>query len=230
MTHDPYQMHTNPFQMNPAIGAYPGLTNAFSSPYAALQTSAINPAFGYNPLAANSGLYGGVGQQLGIPSQGFGLSPFTNAWQNPFTNAVYQNPFTAQQNPFVNPLINPLMVAAIQRELIQNQLAAAAQQNLLNPILAAQLAGQVYQQQPYQQQPYQQQQYQQPYQQHMGQGGWGQQQGTPFSQFNNPFAQATLAPQSWVGQGQQGQIHPLLLQSLARGLQSGQGISPWSTF
>jgi len=271
MTHDPYQMH-------PMIGAYSGLTNPFSSPYTAMQTSAINPALAYNPLTANSGLFWGTGQQQGL--QGYPGSQGISPQQLQLAAALSaQSSQMFGLSPFTNALQNPFIAAAVQRDLIQNQLAAnqlaaVAQQNpLLNPVLAAQLTGnlgqigigQQYQQpgfgqsfqqpgfgqsfqqpgfgQSFQQpglgqlvqqhgfNPYQQQYQQQPYQQ-IPQTGWGvgQQQGNPYSQINNPFAQSTLAPQSWVGQGQQGQINPLLLQAVARGLQPNQGISPWGTF
>jgi hypothetical protein len=58
-----------------------------------------------------------------------------------------------------------------------------------------------------------QQQYQQP--------GLG---GTPFGQTGYP-----LAPQSWIGQGQQtGQIHPLYQQLAARAFTPG--INPWAGY
>jgi hypothetical protein len=232
MTHDPYQTY-------PTVGAYSGLTNPFSSPYGAMQTSAFNPAAG-NPLAANAaaawGIPGTFGQQAGPQGYGgispqqlqlasalasqaaqmLGLSPFTGGWQNPlaFQNQLGMLP---QQNPLLNQVLNPLL------------------NPLSNPVLAQLAYGQPYQQ--HQQQPYQQQPYQQ-----MGQAvsPFGQQQFSPFSQFNNPYAQPMLAPQSWVGQGQigqpgqlgggQGQIHPVLLQSIARAIQQSQGITPWGTF
>jgi hypothetical protein len=216
MTHDPYQTY-------PTFGAFSGLTNPFNSPYGAMQSSAINPAVAYNPLA-NAGIP--WGSQAGIQQPYEGVSPQQlqlasalaaqqAAWQNPFAAGAFQHPFAGvQQNPFIN---------------------AALQNPLLNPVLG-QMAAQIYQQ-PYQQQFQQpsQQQFQPP-SQHMGQG-LGQQ-GVPFAQFNSPFGPSnfgppTLAPQSWVGQGQgqpgQGQVHPLFLQSIARALQA-QGVSPWGTY
>jgi hypothetical protein len=232
MTYDPYQTH-------PAVGTFSGLTNPLASLYAAMQPSAINPAMAY-------GLQGVVGQQPGLPGytgiqglqgiptyggispqqlQLLGQSPFTNPWQNPVTNNPYQNPLAVAQNPFVAALQNQI----IQSQL-QNQLATVAQQN---PMLAAQLAanlGQV----GFAQQPFGQTGYPQPYFHPHHQMGhvasiFGQLQPPPF-QLTNPVAQSTLAPQSWVGQSQQGQINPLLLQAVARGIQPNQGITPWGTF
>jgi len=237
MTHDLYQTYQT-------VGAHPGLMNPFSSPFSGMQTSANNP------LAAAFGAYPGVpatfGQQFapqgyqgfsGIPNYG-GISPqqlqlasalasqlaqinaqspFNNPWQTPFSGGF--------QHPFANAgLQNPIQ----QNPLVQNPWQGGAQLNpqlnpqanpMFNPALAQlaatlgpQLGLQAYS-------PYAQQQ--QPYQQ-------------------TGYAQTQLAPQSWVGQGQgfagqgfagqgQGQIHPLILQTLARAIQN-QGITPWGAF
>jgi len=250
MTNDPYQTYQT-------VNALSGLTNPFSSPFNAAQTSAMNPGAAYNPLTANAGAWGvpttipqtmgsqgyagfqgipGIGNFGGISPHPFhlagqqGWSPFANAWQNPLLGVVAQNPFLAAG------LQNPMIAAAVQ-----NQIAAALQNPLVNQLALAQLAyamgqqpnfsqyGQ--QQQPYgHQQLYGQQQQQQPYQQ-LGQIGLGQQTGSPFNQFNTP-----LAPQSWIGQGGpgqfgvgQGQIQPFFPQGANRGMH-GQGINPWAAF
>jgi hypothetical protein len=253
MTHDPYQTHA-------MFGAYSGLTNPFSSPYAAMQTSAMNPATS-NPLAGNAGSWG-VPQGYGIPTYGgispqqlqlasalasqaaqmFGLSPLSGGWQQ---NAGWQqNPYLAaglqgqglqqglqqgpQQNPQqFNPLLNPVLAG---QQIGLNPLLAGQQQIGLNPYNPQQQIGHlgsVFGQQ--QVSPYAQ--YNNPF---------GQQQVSPFAQYNNPFVQPTLAPQSWVGQaGQAGgfgggfggaQANPLFLQAVARAIQQTQGINPWAAF
>jgi len=234
MTHDPYQTHA-------MFGAYSGLTNPFSSPYAAMQTSAINPVTG-NPLAANAGANAGnwgVPQGYGIPAYGgispqqlqlatalaaqaaqmFGLSPLSGplsgGWQqNPYLAASLQNQ-GLQQNPQFNPLLNPVL---------------AGQQIGLNPYNPHQHIGQLG--------PVFGQQQVSPFAQYNN--PFVQPQVSPFTQYNNPFAQPTLAPQSWVGQaGQAGgfggsfggaQANPLFLQAVARAIQQTQGINPWAAF
>jgi hypothetical protein len=189
MTHDPYQTYQS-------LGAYSGLTNPFTSPYAAMQT---------NPLVGN----------IGMPWAG--ALAAQSALQNPFVAALLHQPTLGLQNVLQNPLQNQLLNSVVAQNPVLAQIAAQAYQQALQQ--------QAYQQQPYQQQPFQHN----PYQQigHIGQPF--AQQGLPFSQFNNPFVQS-IAPQSWVGQGQgQGQINPLVLQSIARTLQP-QGISPWGMF
>jgi len=240
MTHDPYQTYQT-------VGAYSGLMNPFSSPFGGMQqTSANNPlaaAFGASPgvpatfgqpfapqgYQGFSGIpnYGGISpQQLQLASalasqyaQINAQSPFNNPWQNAFSGG-FQHPFAnaGLQNPILQ---NPIL----QNALLQNPWQVAAQQNpqmnpqlnpIFNPVLAhlAATLGPQFGQQSYS--PYAQQQ---PYQQ----TGYGQTQ---------------LAPQSWVGQGLasqgfagqgQGQIHPLILQALARTVQN-QGIAPWGAF
>jgi hypothetical protein len=247
MSHDPYQTQAT-------LGMFSGLTNPFSSPYGVMQTSGINPVLAVNPLAANAGAAWGqtvfAGQQPGVQgyaggispqqlqlasilasqaAQMSGLSPFGNAWQNPFINAGLQhNPLAqaALQSQVAQvALQNPMIAAALQ-----NQLAAIAQQNQL-----AAIAQQNPYANPYQQgNPYQQAN---PFQQY---GQFASAFGQPVAQFNNPFVQPTLAPQSWVGQAQigqhgqagahQGYVNPLVLQSVARAIQQSQGISPWGTF
>jgi len=223
MTHDPYQTYAT-------LGTLSGQTNPFSSPYSWMQSS-INPAAAYNPLTANAGAgYGGISpQQLQLAAaliaQSAQLAGLSNVYQNPQLASMSSNPFAAQFH-------NPLAAAALQ----QNPFVAAALQQqqynqnpLQNPGLA-QLASAIGQQiglHPYSQ-------FAHP---GFGQPGFAQpfgQPGSPVGQFNTP-----LAPQSWVGQGQAGQpgqfaggqaqIHPLVLQSIARALQT-QGTNPWSTF
>jgi hypothetical protein len=209
MTHDPYQTYAT-------LGTLSGQTN---------------PAAAYNPLTANAGAgYGGIPpQQLQLAAaliaQSAQLAGLSNLYQNPQLGSMSSNPFAPQVH-------NPLAAAALQH----NPFIAAAlqyqpysQNPLQNPGLA-QLASAIGQQiglQPYAQ-------FAHP---GFGQAGFGQpfgQPGSPVGQFNTP-----LAPQSWVGQGQagqlgqfaggQGQVHPFVLQSIARALQP-QGINPWSTF
>lgn len=203
MTHDPYQTY-------PTFAGYPAATNPglgypFSSPYSAMQTSAMNPAAGYNPFAAQQpgiqGIQGFGGQpNYGGPQQWPATTPFAG-WQNPFGG--YQNPLAAAA------LQNPLVAAALQNPLVAY--ALQLQNPFVNPLLA-QLASQGgYGQQ----------------HTHMGHplAGLGQQ-ISPFAQFNTPNAQFNpqLAPQSWVGQGQG---NPLLAQFAARAM---QGAPSWPAF
>ena len=212
MSHDPYQTQQT-------LGAFSGLTNPFGSPYGTMQASMLNPGFGGNPFTSNLGYTGISPQQLQIAAalasqaaQMSGASQFNNPWQqqqNPFGN-IYQNPIAQLQQ-----------IAQVQHQIahaiLQNPAVAAALQNQLATVAHQQNPyGNVYQQNPFQHNPFQQNPYQQnPYQQ-QGLGSVGQ-----------PFAQSTLAPQSWVGQGQmgqQGQVNPLVLQSIARAM------NPWGTF
>jgi len=114
-------------------------------------------------------------------------------------------------SPFAGGWHNPFAVAALQNQLLQTQAYNPYAQVGLNP-------------------------YQQPYQQ------FGQQQfGQPVSPFvQTPLGTPTLAPQSWVGQGQigqpgqlggaQGQLNPFILQAVVRAIQQTQGTTPWAAF
>jgi len=145
MTHDPYQSY-------PTFGAFSGLTNPFSSPYTAMQASAINPAAVYNPLAMNAGLPWGV-PATAVQQPYGGISPqqlqlalaAQSAWQNPFIGGAIQHPLTAAslQNPFAiaglqNPFTtasqqNPFVTAGLQNPFattgLQNPFATASLQN-----------------------------------------------------------------------------------------------------
>src|SRR3989442_12045985 len=112
MTYDPYQIHS-------AMGAFPGVTTPFQSPY-----TALNPLAVFNPLAPYPPIAGGginpqqLQQQLqlaqilaaraGLP-QWLAASPWTSL-VNPLLAAMLQNPLAATglENPFVNPLVHPL--------------------------------------------------------------------------------------------------------------------------
>jgi len=204
------------FQNYPTFGAYTGLNNPFSSPYNTMQLSAMNPAAAFNPLAAQQagaqGIYGG-----GINPQQLQLAA-TLAAQSAFANGGQQNPYAgvfqnqaALQNQIASAILQNLLAAAVNQNPWQQQ----QQQNLLqNPVLA-QLAGLGQQTYTPFQNPFQAHHHQQ-----IGQGipGFGQQL-SPFGQLNSP-----LAPQSWVGQGQYGQVNPILAQLAARAFQGG---SPW---
>jgi len=183
-----------------------------SSPYGAAspygQGSPYAQGSPYNPLAAiNPFAALGLSPQAG--QLGYGLHPAQN---------------------FINPqqLINPQLqlLAALAAQAATPQLPgfsplAAGQQNpmaafLTNPLIAAGLHSQLGQ----------------PPQPSYPQ--FGPLSGSPFGQ-GGPTAGIgyPLAPQSWVGQGNQlgagqgyGQIHPLLAQMTARAF-PGQGNSPW---
>ena len=106
MTYDPYQIH-------PALGAYPGLATPLSSPYLSL-----NPVTAFNPLATASPLMGG------------GIIPQLHLAQILAARAVV--PQLLATSPWTNGLTNPLLAAAV----LQNPLLAATLENpLLNPIL-----------------------------------------------------------------------------------------------
>jgi hypothetical protein len=172
------------------------------------------------------GAYSGLTNPFASPYAAMQTNPFVGNVGMPWAGALAAQ--SALQNPFIAALLHQPGIG------LQNVLQNPLQNQLLNPVVA-QIAAQAYQQalqqQALQQQAYQQQPFQQhPYQQigHIGQPF--AQQGVPFGQFNNPFIQSAIAPQSWVGQGQgQGQINPLVLQSIARSLQP-QGLSPWGQF
>jgi hypothetical protein len=195
MTHDPYQTY-------PTFGAYTGLTNPFSSPFTAMQTSAINPAAipGVPNYAQQLQLAAALASQAAIPQMA-GMSPVANAWQNPFIAAALQNPLVAAALQMQNPLLNQILA------------------QLTSPI-GAQLGLQP------------SAQFQQPYQQHQQPLGhavpaFGQQ-IPPFAQFSSPLAPQSWVGQGLAGQVPAfGQVNPLLAQLAARGLQGG---SPWSVF
>ena len=106
MTYDPYQIH-------PALGAYPGLATPLSSPYLSL-----NPVTAFNPLATASPLMGG------------GIIPQLHLAQILAARAAV--PQLLATSPWTNGLTNPLLAAAV----LQNPLLAATLENpLLNPTL-----------------------------------------------------------------------------------------------
>ena len=192
-------MTHDPYQMYATLGTLSGQINPFSSPYSWMQSS-INPAAAYNPLTANAGAgYGGISPQQ------LQLAALAAAalQQNPFVAAALQHQ-QYNQNPLQNPGLAQLASA------IGQQIGLQPYAQFAHPGVGQ--AG-------------------------FGQAGFGQpfgQPGSPVGQFNTP-----LAPQSWIGPGQAGQpgqfaggqaqIHPFVLQSIARALQT-QGTNPWSTF
>ena len=202
MTHDPYQMH----QMT---GAYPGINNPFTSPFATQ---------GLNPLAAMQGGWGGVNPLQTQLASGLGQQI------NPLLAVALQNPYVAAavQNPLLNPVLAQQIAALAYSQFTQpfgqqQYQQPFGQQQYLQPLAQYQ--------QPFGQQ-YQQpfgQQYQQPFPQ-LGHANpaFGQ-------QFVNPLISSQLAPQSWVGQGLGQQINPLILQAAARTIPN-QGINPWASF
>jgi hypothetical protein len=237
MTHDP-------FQTIPTSGSYPGMMGSAGLPYAAPQTSAINPAFALNPLAAALGIsalasaggasqlgqhaYPGLAAQGGLgPQQQLapafqqatipqlqGLSALATGFQNPLLASVFSNPLALAA--LQNPAVNSILAA-----LVSSSPQWGWQQQQQYPQFGQNnspfgQAGLTFGQQPA-----------------VGFGQFGSsygQPGLPFSQFASPFA---LAPQSWVGQGGQygggqqfGQIHPLLSQLGGRPFPA-PGISPW---
>ena len=227
MTHDPYQTYQT-------VNALSGLTNPFSSPFNAVQTSAMNPGAAYNPLTANAGAWGvptTIPQTMG--SQGYagfqgipGIGSFGGLSPHPFHLASALGAQTGQQgwspfaNAWQNPLLgvvaqNPYLAAGLQNPMIaaavQNQIAAALQNPLVNQLALAQLAYAMGQQPNFSQYGQQQQPY--GHQQLYGQ----QQQQQPYQQLGqiglgqqtgSPFNQfnTPLAPQSWIGQGGPGQF------------------------
>ena len=209
MTYDPYQIHS-------AMGAFPGATTPFQSPY-----TALNPLAVFNPLAAAYPPIAGGGinpqqlqQQLqlaqilaaraGLP-QLLAASPWTSFVNPLLAAAVLQNPLAATglENPFVNPLVHPL--------------AAHSQVGT----------------QPY---PFYPQIVQIPTQYGQIPPQFGQI-PTQFGQIQPQFGQIgpMLAPQSWVGQHglygnpALGPVHPLVSQLAGRGFH-GAGISPWTGY
>jgi len=211
MTYDPYQNYATP-------GGYAGIGNPFQTPFNAMQNLGINSAAGWNPLTA--------------------YQPQPAYWQTPPILAALQQgglqPGGLQQGG----LQPGISAHSLLHQLAAQQLAA---QQLAQHIAAQQMAAQqiAAQQNPYGQpfglQPslLNQQGLTHP---QVGQIGFGGQGISPFGQPGSPFNQmgfnqigVPLAPQSWVGQGNQlgfGQTNPLLLAHLtARAIQA-QGIAP----
>jgi hypothetical protein len=214
MMHNPFQSYQN----DPTLAAYAGITNPFSSPFTAMQTSVTNPVT-LNPLASALGgtcPLGGMSQlgqtgYAGIPAYGsihpqqlqlasllatqtgipqvFGQSPI---WQQ-------QNPYAGVQNPWITGgLQNPLLTAGLQNPILaglQNPLLTAG---LLNPILSQQQfgnpIGSQFGLQPFQSySPYQQVGQLSPFGQQVSPYGqqvspYGQQ-GIPFGLQGSPFTQ-----------------------------------------
>jgi hypothetical protein len=167
------------------------------------------------------GGYPGVGNQFGLPSQALqtlgiqpGISPVLQGAISPFGQGIgalqnnpYQNPL--QQNPFVAGFYNPLVQHPLQH-LQQNPLVQQAiQAQIQAQLVAQQLAA-----------------HQLAVQQLAAQQLAAQQLGSQFGGYS-PWGQSVtpLAPQTWVGQGGYGQIHPLALASRA---QYTPGVTPWA--
>jgi len=245
MTYDPYQSYS-------LQGQYYGLNGPMSSPYGALQPSALNPAAFNNPLATGFGVpsiptttgnpqIGGQPYYPGFSNQGISQQQLQLAAALATQAAL---PQLLGNSPWTTGLANPLILAALHNNPL---LASILQNPQLNPILAHSLGSQF------------------GYQPNAiyGQGGspYGQQTGSPFGQtpspygqFGSPFGQGSpqfgqggspygqigspLAPQSWIGQGGQfggqqfgqgnpfGQANPWQSQIGPRPFQTS-GISPW---
>jgi len=197
MTYDPFQTHS-------ALGAFPGTTTPFQSPYSFQSPyTPLNPATAFNPLAAAYPPIAGISpQQLQLAQilaaraavpQLLAASSWTTGLNNPWlASAVLQNPLIAAA--LENPLLSPLFA----------QTQFGLQPHQLNPYM-----GQTIPQ--------------------FGQIGspYGQP-GSPYGQIG-----PMLAPQSWVGQpglyGSHvpGQVHPLISQLVGRGFH-GAGMFPTS--
>jgi hypothetical protein len=215
MTHDP-------FQTNPALGAYSGLATPFQSLY-----SSLNPVAAFNPLASAYPPIAGIIQQLQLAQmlaaraavpQLPAASPWSGGLNNPLLASLLQNPLIAAT------LENPLLA----------QTQFGAQPHPFNPYLGQNVPQFNQMGSPYGQQmgsPYPQMG--SPYQQNGSPYG---QIGSPFPQFGSPYPHLgspygqigpMLAPQSWVGQpgfygsSPLGQVHPLVSQLIGRGLQAG---------
>lgn len=231
MTHDPYQMYA-------AFGLQSALNNPFSSPFTtAMQAAQLNPGAGiYNALTGNAGAqqmgypgYGATPQQLGplayggIVTQQLPVPGAFSPLNNPQINAQFGNPqFGAPQ--FSNPWQNPYAA-----NVGQNPLAVAGWQNpysvLQNPILQNALQNPAFQS-PVLQNPFLNPQINPLFAQAAAMQSYGPY-GQPFSHIGHgAHGTGQLAPQTWVGQGQ---IHPSVLQSVARAIQS-QGFNPWGGF
>jgi hypothetical protein len=208
MMHNPFQS----YQTDPTWGAYAGVANPFTSPYAAMQPSVTNPAT-LNPLASALGMSCpttglsqlGLTGYTGIPSYGsihpqqLQLASLLTSQQGAIPqifgqNPLLQNPYAVVQNPWITGgLQNPLFTAGLQNPL----LTAGLQNPLVNPFVQQQLGLQPFQHSLLQQ---------------IGQGSpYGQQgspygqQGSPFAQIGSPFGQygspyGQIAPQSWQQQ------------------------------
>jgi len=117
-------MTYDPFQINPTLGAYSGVTtNPFiSSPLtAALQTSLLNPAAISQLGQQGIQTYGGINpQQLQLAAL-LTSQAMQTPWgqqspllqQNPFAPQSIYGPFYGPQNP-ITQLQNPLLQAALQ--------------------------------------------------------------------------------------------------------------------
>ena len=193
MTYDPYQIH-------PALGAYPGLATPLSSPYLSL-----NPVTAFNPLATASPLMGG------------GIIPQLHLAQILAARAAV--PQLLATSPWTNGLTNPLLAAAV----LQNPLLAATLENpLLNPSLTQTPFGlQSYPFNPFTSQPVPQ------LGQIAPQFG---QIGSPYGQILSMLAPQSWGGQAGLyGSHPLSQVHPLLVsQLIGRGF-PGAGIFPSSS-
>jgi len=111
MTYDPFQTHS-------ALGAFPGTTTPFQSPYSFQSPyTPLNPATAFNPLAAAYPPIAGISpQQLQLAQilaaraavpQLLAASSWTTGLNNPWlASAVLQNPLIAAA--LENPLLSPL--------------------------------------------------------------------------------------------------------------------------
>jgi hypothetical protein len=214
MTYDPFQIHS-------ALGAYPGLTTPFQSPYMQL-----NPVAAFNPLTAAYPPIAGISPhhlqlsqilaaRAGVP-QLLAASPWTTGLNNP----LLQNPLIAAS--LENPLVNPIF----------GQTQFGAQPYPFNPYIGQTVPQFGQMGSPHSQIPPQFGQIGSPYGQIPPQFG---QIGSPLGQMGSPYGQlgSMLAPQSWVGQpglyGSHtlGQVHPLVAQLAGRGF-PGAGMFPTS--
>ncbi len=198
MTHDPFQTYA-------MLGAYSGVPTL--QPFTGQQNygpyaGGLNPLAQFNPLAQQLQLASILAAQTNPQWQG--ISPFHTGNIGGFQGGIpyggFQlHPLAALQNPLLATLQNPLIAASLQ-----NPLNAGLQNPVLQHLLAQTM-------------------HQSPYQQ----SGFG---ATPFGQTGSPFGQTgyPLAPQSWIGQGQTGQINPLYQQLAARAMT--QGINPWAGY
>ncbi|HEX4227073.1 MAG TPA: hypothetical protein VHZ07_00270 [Bryobacteraceae bacterium] len=221
MTYDPYQTY-------PALGQYYGITAPIGSPYAGLQTSALNPAALINPLAAALGVTSnpltGGNQQVGQSSYpGFSAQGGINPQQLQLASLLASQTAIPQllgMSPWATGLTNPMLAATLHNNI--PLLAAILQNPQLNPILAAAIhstgsqfgsqfgyqpnsmygqGGSPYGQQtgsPFGQAP---SQYGQQFGSPFGQSGsqYGQQFGSPFGQSGSQYGQQTGSPFGQMG-------------------------------
>jgi hypothetical protein len=242
MTYDPFQIHS-------ALGAYPGLSTPFQSPYMQLNpVAAFNPqTAGYPPMAGISPHHLQLAQILAARAavpQLLAASPWTTGLNNP----LLQNPLIAAT--LENPLVNPMFA---QTQFGAQPYPFNPYTYLFNPYIGQSVPQFGHNSSPYGQIPPQFGPNGSPYSQippQFGQIGspYGQiapqfgQMGSPYSQIPpqfghnaSPYGQigSMPAPQSWVGQPglygthALGQLHPLVSQLAGRGF-PGAGMYPSS--